>query len=90
MYWHEVRNYASCWIISKTATLAKMLTEIPYLYSLAYTEMYLALAAIVRRFDLALFDTDRARDVDSSRDCFTGEASVHIPGTRVTVREILA
>ncbi|KAL8697027.1 MAG: hypothetical protein Q9224_002504 [Gallowayella concinna] len=55
--------------------------------SLAYTEVYLALAAIVRRFELELLDTERVKDVDSSRDCFTGEASIKSQGTRVITKK---
>lgn len=56
--------------------------------SLANTEMYLAIAAIFRRFELKTFETDRQRDVDSTRDCFTGEASSKSQGVRVVVKEI--
>ena len=45
--------------------------------------MYLALAAVFWRFELELVDTIRERDVDNSRDCFTGEASVESKGVRV-------
>ncbi|KAL8919632.1 MAG: hypothetical protein Q9208_006664 [Pyrenodesmia sp. 3 TL-2023] len=52
---------------------------------LAQTELYLAVAAVFRRFDLELYDTERLRDVESTRDCFTGEASKGSQGVRVRV-----
>ncbi|KAL8882352.1 MAG: hypothetical protein Q9198_000640 [Flavoplaca austrocitrina] len=53
--------------------------------NLAQTELYLAVAAVFRRFDLELYDTERLRDVKSTRDCFTGEASKGSRGVRVRV-----
>ncbi|KAL9627691.1 MAG: hypothetical protein Q9204_006397 [Flavoplaca sp. TL-2023a] len=53
--------------------------------NLAQTELYLAVAAVFRRFDLELYDTERLRDVESTRDCFTGEASKGSRGVRVRV-----
>ena len=55
------------------------------MYSLANAEMYLAVAAVFRRFELELFETNRQQDVDSSRDCFTGEACSSSKGIRVVV-----
>ncbi|KAL9611916.1 MAG: hypothetical protein Q9167_003469 [Letrouitia subvulpina] len=52
---------------------------------LANAELYLAVAALFRRFELQLFDTERERDVESTRDCFTGEASRGSQGVRVQV-----
>ena len=63
--------------------ISKHVTE--YKFSLANTEMYLAIAAVFRRFELSLFETNRQRDVDSSRDCFTGEASSESKGIRVVM-----
>ncbi|KAL1868298.1 hypothetical protein Daus18300_006022 [Diaporthe australafricana] len=40
--------------------------------NLAYAELYLTVAALVGRFDMELFDFDRARDLDVVRDKFTG------------------
>ncbi|KAL8963314.1 MAG: hypothetical protein Q9183_005026, partial [Haloplaca sp. 2 TL-2023] len=53
--------------------------------NLAQTELYLAAAAVFRCFDLELYDTVRVRDVESTRDCFTGEASKGSRGVRVRV-----
>lgn len=60
-------------------------TILPDECSLANTELYLAVAAVFWRFELELVDTNRERDVDSSRDCFTGEASAKSKGVRVLV-----
>ncbi|KIW19962.1 hypothetical protein PV08_00537 [Exophiala spinifera] len=47
--------------------------------NLAYAEIYLGTAAMVRRFNLELYDTVRERDVDTVRDCFVGMA---VPGSK--------
>ena len=52
--------------------------------------MYLAVAAIFRRFDLVLFETDRQRDVDTSRDCFIAGPSSKSPGIRVLLEKELS
>ena len=66
------------------------LLTLAYNCSLANTEMYLAVAAVFRRFELETFETDRQRDVDSSRDCLTGEASSKSKGVRIVVlKEII-
>ena len=54
--------------------------------NLAYAELYLVLAVIFRRFDLQLFDTIRARDVDTTRDFFLGQPSADSMGIRVKVK----
>ena len=51
----------------------------------AYGEMYMSLATILTRFELQLYETDWARDVAYSRDCFLGEAARHSPGIRIKV-----
>lgn len=43
--------------------------------NLAYAELYLTVAALVNRFDMELFDFDRARDLDVVRDKFIGMPS---------------
>ncbi|KAL8885902.1 MAG: hypothetical protein Q9215_006310 [Flavoplaca cf. flavocitrina] len=53
--------------------------------NLAQVELYIAVAAVFRRFDLELYDTERLRDVESTRDCFSGEASKGSRGVRVRV-----
>lgn len=40
--------------------------------NLAYAELYLAVAALVARFDMELYDFDKARDLDVTRDKFIG------------------
>jgi len=55
--------------------------------SLAYAELYLAIASIVARFDLEMHDVLRARDIDYVSDCFLGEPSLESKGIRATVRE---
>lgn len=56
-------------------------------YSLAYAEMYISLAMLFRRFDLQLYETYRARDIDLVRDCFVGETKKESPGVRVRLAE---
>ncbi|QKX52975.1 uncharacterized protein TRUGW13939_00046 [Talaromyces rugulosus] len=51
----------------------------------AQAEIYLAMAAIFRRFDLQLFDTTFKRDVETVRDCFLTEARLESQGIRVKV-----
>jgi cytochrome P450 len=53
--------------------------------NLAYAELYLASAALLRRFDMQLFDTLRERDVDACRDCFIGLPRKDAQGVRVKV-----
>ena len=52
---------------------------------IAYTELYLTLSLIFRRFDLELYSTVRARDVDLNRDCFLSEPMAGSKGIRVRV-----
>ncbi|CAG8978292.1 hypothetical protein HYALB_00010291 [Hymenoscyphus albidus] len=52
---------------------------------IAYTELYLTLAMLFRRFELELFDTIRERDIDLRRDCFLAEAMPGSQGVRVKV-----
>ena len=60
-----------------------MLIEI--IISLAYAEMYLALAILFRRFSFELYDTIRERDIDLSRDYFVGETKKESPGARIKI-----
>jgi len=55
------------------------------LYSLAHTEIHLGVAAMMRRFEMELYDTVRERDVDVVRDCFIGMPSPESKGVRVRV-----
>ncbi|MCJ1395080.1 hypothetical protein MMC18_007961 [Xylographa bjoerkii] len=57
--------------------------------SFAYAELYLVVAMIFRRFELALYETSREKDLVYTRDCFIGKASVESKGIRVKiVREL--
>lgn len=51
--------------------------------SLAYAELYLVSAYIIRRFDMRLYDVIRERDVDTVRDAFIGLPSIESKGVRV-------
>ena len=53
--------------------------------NVAYSEMYLGIAALVSRFDMELFDFDQKRDLDIVRDCFIGLPSKESKGVRVKV-----
>ncbi|KAL2061941.1 hypothetical protein VTL71DRAFT_7319 [Oculimacula yallundae] len=55
---------------------------------LAYAELYIALAMIIRRFDLELHDTDYERDIKVVRDCFLGEATPGSQGVKVKVTAV--
>lgn len=58
--------------------------------SLAYAQLYIVLACILRRFDLELAGVLFERDIKAVRDCFIGEPQLSSPGVRVTVKEVLA
>lgn len=49
--------------------------------------MHLALAAVLRRFDLELYDVDKARDIDVVRDCFIGLPSPEAKPLRVRIKD---
>lgn len=51
----------------------------------ATAELYIAIAALVRRFDFELFEMDARRDMDPVRDCFLGEQSLQSKGLRVRI-----
>jgi cytochrome P450 len=53
--------------------------------NLAYAEIYLTLAAVLRRFDLELFETTR-EDVDMVHDFFIPMARLDSKGVRVLVK----
>lgn len=55
-------------------------------HSLAYAELYTAIATLFRRLDFELLDVVRERDIDPMRDCFIGEPSLESPGVHVTLR----
>ncbi|EED22467.1 flavonoid 3-hydroxylase, putative [Talaromyces stipitatus ATCC 10500] len=51
----------------------------------AQAEIYLVMAAIFRRFNLQLVDTDFKRDIETVRDCFLTEARLESQGIRIKV-----
>ena len=55
--------------------------------NIAYSEMYLGVAALVSRFDMELYDFDQKRDLDIVRDTFVGLPSKESRGVRVKVRD---
>ena len=55
--------------------------------SLAYAELYLTLAAVVRQFNLELFDTT-ASDIEAVCDAFMPMPKIDSKGVRVIVREM--
>lgn len=58
--------------------------------NLAYAQLYIVLASVLRRFDLSLHDVVYERDVEAVRDCFIGEPQLNSPGVRVTVKDVVA
>ena len=56
--------------------------------SLAYAELHMALAMIIRRFDFELYNTDYERDIKVVRDCFLGEALQGSLGVQVRVTNV--
>ncbi|KAG9232265.1 cytochrome P450 [Amylocarpus encephaloides] len=54
--------------------------------NLARAELFLALATIFRRYDLDLYDTKRARDIDLRHDNFLPQASLESRGVRVVIK----
>jgi hypothetical protein len=52
---------------------------------IAYTELYITLAVLFRRFKMELYDTVRERDVDFKRDFFLAGQGVDSQGVRVKV-----
>jgi cytochrome P450 len=55
--------------------------------NLAWAEMYLTSAAMVRRFEVEFVDVVRERDIDVVRDCFVGFPKAESKGVRVKLRE---
>jgi hypothetical protein len=54
---------------------------------MAYAQLYIVLASVLRRFELQLHDVVYERDVESTRDCFIGEARMESQGVHVTLRD---
>jgi hypothetical protein len=57
-------------------------------YSFAMTELHITLATIFRRFDFELFETTRAQEIDTARDCFLAETVPGSVGVRVKVVKV--
>lgn len=57
------------------------------IYSLAWAELYLALALVIADFDLVPEDVVRERDIDFVGDFFVGGVRNDSPGVRVRVRK---
>ncbi|KAL9634621.1 MAG: hypothetical protein Q9164_003980 [Protoblastenia rupestris] len=55
--------------------------------NLAYAQLYIVLARVLRMFELDLYDVVYERDVQAVRDCFIGEPMIGSPGVRVTIKE---
>ena len=56
--------------------------------SIAWAEMYLALALLIADFDLVPEDVVRERDIDFIGDFFVGGVRNDSPGVRVRVRKV--
>jgi hypothetical protein len=52
--------------------------------SLAYSELYLGLACVFRRFEIALFETTK-RDVEIVHDFFIGQVEMDSKGIRAKI-----
>lgn len=56
--------------------------------NVAYAELYIALAALIARFDFTFEDFDFERDLEVTRDTFVGMPSKESRGLRVKVSEV--
>lgn len=54
--------------------------------NIAYSEMYLGVAALVSRYDMELYDFDRKRDLEIVRDTFVGLPTKESRGVRAKVK----
>lgn len=63
------------------------MTSVNVSSSLAYSEMYLAVAMIVRRFDWELYETT-LDDVICKHDFFVAVGDLESKGVRATLRKI--
>lgn len=80
MYRNEVSFHLAT---SERTTLADCLHN-----SLAYSELYLGLACVFRRFNIELFETT-ARDVEIVHDFFIGQVETGSLGIRAKIVEEL-
>lgn len=58
--------------------------------SIAYAQLYIVLACVLRRFEVSDFDVVYERDIKAARDCFIGEPSLESLGVRVKMEPVLA
>ena len=58
--------------------------------NLAYAQIYIVLASVLRRFDLSLHDVVYDRDIEAVRDCFIGEPQLNSPGVHVIAKDVVA
>ncbi|KAF2235442.1 cytochrome P450 [Viridothelium virens] len=54
---------------------------------LAYAQLHILIATVFRRLELELEDVLFERDIESNRDCFVGETSIHSAGVFVKAME---
>jgi hypothetical protein len=59
-----------------------------YRSSLAYAELYMALAYVFWRFEMEVYETVEERDVETTSDCFIGMTDLSSVGIRVWVAEV--
>ena len=71
-------------------TAPRLRADLCLLDSLAYAQLYIVLACILRRFELSLHDVIYERDVEAKRDCFIGEPDLDNHGVHVTLKQMLA
>jgi hypothetical protein len=57
--------------------------------SLAYTELYLALATVFRHFEFELYDTD-VSDIELAHDSFLSSPKLDSKGVRVKATSIVS
>lgn len=57
---------------------------------MAYAQLYIVLACVLRRFDLSLHDVVYERDIEAKRDCFIGEPRLDSSGVHVTAKQVVA
>lgn len=57
---------------------------------MAYAQLYIVLAYVLRRFDMCLDDVIYERDIMATRDCFIGEPDLKSHGVHVKVKQVHA
>ena len=53
--------------------------------NIAYAEVYIALAYVLRSFEMEIYETVKERDVETTNDCFIGMTNLKSVGIRVKV-----